>query len=231
MGKLYGNPQKLIRHVDEDEFTLEPERMYIHLFWRYHPAAASRTDGDDLENDKTCPLGSRITRHKLTLTVTPETIEPQNLYMGLVKLSYHDIYATPVCGGRFVQASSLDTSTENFVDATQVSLGLWPDDYDSGATIISDGHQIEREFDGSATITDVLLQDNLKHFLNLKKVTVFDQRPLFTDRWQRIPSKVKRINEGTFYGLCLYNDSDRGATPADTQLSFNVKSYWEEKAI
>lgn len=228
---LYGRPTKLIRHVDEDEFTLEPERMYIHTFWAYWPSTTARTDGLDLENNKACPIGSKIIKHKVTMTVTPETIEPQNLYMGLVKLSFHDVYASPVCGGRFTQASVMDTATENFADATSVSLGLYPDDADSGATIAPGGAETEREWDGSATITDVLLDDNLKHFVNLKKTTVFDQRPLFTDRFQRIPSKVKRINEGTYYGLVLYNDSDRGATPADTQLSFNIKSYWEEMAI
>ena len=131
---LYGRPTKLIRHVDEDEFTLEPERMYIHLFWAYHNSYTARTDGLDLENEKAIPLGSKIRKHKVTMTVTPETLEPQNLYMGLVKLSYHDVYASPVCGGRFIQASLGDTATEDFVDSQEVSLGLYPDDTHSGTT-------------------------------------------------------------------------------------------------
>jgi hypothetical protein len=229
---LYGRPTKLVRHVDENEFTLEPQRMYVHAFWVYNHGATARTDGLDLENERLYPLGSRIKKHKVTLTVTPETIEPQNLYMGLVKLSFHDVYATPVCGGRYTQASYEDTATENFVAHTDVDLGLYSDDGDSGSSIVVAGNDTEREFGESGdTISDILLDDKLKHWVNLKKVTVFDQRPLFTDRFQRIPSKVKRINEGTFYGLCLYNDSDRGATPADTQLSFNIKSYIEEMAI
>lgn len=229
---LYGNPTKHIRHVDKSTFTLEPQRMIIFKFWAYASNAASRTDGDDLENAKTCPLGSRITKHKVTMTVTPETIEPQNLYMGLLKLSFHDIYSPPVCGGRFIQASAEDTATEDFVADSKTDLGLWPDDLDSGATIQVKGDGTEREFgETGAAISDILLDDHLKHFVNLKKVTVFDQRPLFTDRWQRIPAKVKRINEGTFYGLVLFNDSARGATPADTQLTFDITQYWEEKAI
>jgi hypothetical protein len=228
---LYGKPTKLVRHVSESEFTLEPERMYIHAFWTYNPNAASRTDGDDLENSNTIPLGSRITKHKVTMTVTPETIEPQKLYMGLVQLSFQDVYHPKVCGGRFVQASEGDTATENFADASEVDLGLYPDDQDSGASIIVKGFESAREWNSSATITDVLLDDTLKHFCSLKQVDLFDQRPLISNRWQRVPKKVKRINEGTFYGLALYNDSDRGATPADTQLSFNIKSYYEEWAI
>lgn len=228
---LYGKPTKLVRHVDENEFTLEPERMYVHKFWKYDSSTTARTDGQDLENNNNIPLGSRITKHKVTLTVTPETIEPQKLYMGLVTLSFHDVYHPKVCGGRFVQASVGDTATENFADASEVDLGLFPDDADSGATIEVEGHNTQREWNTSATISDVLLDDKLKHWVNLKNVDLFDQRPLISDRWQRVPKKVKRINEGTFYGLVLYNDSDRGATPADTQLSFNIKSYFEEWAI
>lgn len=227
---LYGRPQKLVRHMDEDEFTLEPERMYIHCFWRYNQGATSRTDGQDLENEKAYPEGSRIKKHKVTMTVTPETIEPQNLYMGLIKLSFHDVFSPPVCGGRFQQASFQDTATEQFTTEAGVNLGLYPDDAYTDKVFVH-GHETQREWSSGATITDVLLDDHLKHWVNLKKVTVFDQRPLFTDRWQRVPAKVKRINEGTYYGLVLYNDSDRGATPADTQLKFNIKSYIEEMAI
>lgn len=229
---LYGKPTKFIRHVDETEFTLEPERMYVHEFWKYRNSATSRTDGQDLENDPNCPLGSRVTKHKLTMTVTPETIEPQKLYMGIVALSFQDVYHPNVSGGRFIQASYEDTATENHVaESGKADLGLWPDDNDSGATTMVSGAGSAREFGASNTITDILLDDTLKHVVQLKQVDLFDQRPLITNRWQRVPKKVKRINEGTFYGLVLYNDSDRGATPADTQLSFNIKSYWEEYAL
>lgn len=229
---LYGKPTKHVRHVDEQEFTLEPERMYIHYFWKYGPNATARTDGQDLENSRTCPLGSRITKHKVTMTVTPETIEPQKLYMGLISLSFQDVFHPSVCGGRFIQASYEDTATENFVAHTNVDLGLYPDDADSGATVVVKGDSTAREFGETGdTISDILLDDTLKHWVKLRDVDLFDQRPLISNRWQRVPKKSKRINEGTFYGLVLYNDSDRGATPADTQLSFNIKSYWEEWAI
>ena len=91
-----------------------------------------------------------------------------------------------------------------------------------------------QEIGGSGSgygIQEWLLDDQIKHFINLKKVTVFDQRPLMGERWQRVPSKVKRANPFTYYGLFIFNDSTRGATPADTQVTLNIKSYWEEMAI
>ena len=62
-------------------------------------------------------------------------------------------------------------------------------------------------------------------------MTVFDQRPLMGERWQRVPSKVKRINLNTYYGLFIFNDAPRGATPADTQVKIDIKSYYEEMAL
>ena len=102
-----------------------------------------------------------------------------------------------------------------------------------GLTVVK-GASSALEIGGTSSgfgIKEWLLDDHIKHFVNLKKVTVFDQRPLMGERWQRIPSKVKRGNEGMFYGLVIFNDSTRGATPADTQITIKIKSYWEELAI
>lgn len=232
---LYGKPTKFIRHTDEDSFTLEPQRFYIHKFWSYNPTYTARTDGLDLQDEKSLLLGSRVSKHKLELLVTPETIEPQQLYIGRIKLSFHDIYSPSICGVRFDQASYQDTATEDAeVVSNAITPHLFPIGDVAGGTYVSGASASNQEIGGSGSgygITEWKLNDNIKHWINTKKVTVFDQRPLMGERWQRIPSKVKRGNEGTFYGLFLFNDSPRGATAADTQLTFNIKSYWEEWAL
>ena len=124
---LYGKPTKHIRHVDEDDITLEPQRFYVHLFWMYHQSASARTDGDDLKDVKTCPLGSRINKHKVEVLVTPETIEPQQLYIGRIKLSFHDVLAKPISGGTWSQGSYGDESTEAFTaDTNPITPHLYP---------------------------------------------------------------------------------------------------------
>ena len=80
-------------------------------------------------------------------------------------------------------------------------------------------------------IDSVMLDDYFKHFVRLRKSLVFDQRPLMTDRFMRVPSKVKRINDGTFYGMWIFNDAVRGGTPADTQVDIRLKQYIEEWAM
>ena len=86
--------------------------------------------------------------------------------------------------------------------------------------------------DQEATINDVRLDDYFKHFVpSLKKITVFEQRPLLSNRKMRIPKKVKRANDFTFYGLWVYNDSPRGESPSDTDIEIHLKQYFEEYAL
>lgn len=233
---LYGRPLKHIRHADDTTIILAPQRFTVHMFWKYADTGTTRTDGLDLKDEKAVPLGSKITKHKLDVLITPSTIEPQQIYMGRIKLSFSDILNHAICGGRFEQASYGDTSTENFAAKTNpITPQLWPDISSTDAVQLVKGSDTDDlEIGGAGSgfgIQEWLLDDHIKHWINLKKITVFDQRPLMGERWQKVPSKVKRINEGTFYGLFFFNDSPRGGTPADTQVTINLKEYWEELAI
>ncbi len=233
---LFGRPLKHIRHADEVTHTLEPQRFVVHTFWKYQDNGTTRTDGLDLKDEQKAPHGSIVTKHKMEILVTPETIEPQQIYMGRLKLSFNDIFSHAICGGRFTQGSYLDTSTENFLTKTNpITPQLFPVTSATDViTAVSGDGVVNKEIGNAGSgfgIQEWMLDDHIKKYINTKKITVFDQRPLMGERWQRIPSKVKRINEGTFYGLFIFNDSPRGGTPADTQVKINIKSYWEELAI
>lgn len=233
---LYGKPTKHIRHVNDTSYTLEPQRFVLHTFWKYSDTATTRVDGQDLQDERVVPLGSKITKHKLEILITPETIEPQQIYIGRLKLSFHDVYSPALCGSRFEQASYQDTATENAANITNnIDPRVFPDvGATDGLIQVEGADTVNREIGGASSgygIAEWMLDDYIKHWISLKKVTVFDQRPLMGERWQRIPSKVKRINEGTYYGLFIFNDSPRGATPADTQIKINLKEYFEEMAI
>jgi hypothetical protein len=232
---LYGKPTKYVKHVDEDTITLEPQRFYVHKFWSNWAGATARTDGQDLLDEKFYPTGSKILKHRVEMTVTPEVEDPQPFYMGLIKLSFHDIYSPALCGGVFEQASYQDTATENFAaDTNAITPHLHPDKDTDGDIIVTNDEQNNQEIGGSSSgygIKEWKLDDNIGHWIRLKKLYTLNQQPLLSERFQRIPKKVKRINEGTFYGLFLFNDSVRGATPADTQLTFNIKSEIKEMAI
>ena len=112
MARLYGKTTKFARHVAENDITLEPQRFYALCLWR-NKDNVTRTDGEDVTG-VTCQTGSIIKRHKLEILVTPETIEPQQLYIGRLKLAFHDIFARPICGGEWDQASYGDEATESF---------------------------------------------------------------------------------------------------------------------
>ncbi len=234
---LFGKPTKHIRHSNEVTEVIEPQRFYVHRFWDFTTTATARTDGLDIKGSAGAqmPEGSRVTKHKMDVLITPETVEPQQIYMGRIKLSFADVMNFSICGGRFNQASFGDTTTMDFeVTTTPICPQLFPDDASTSKIMVRGANVANLEIGGSSSglgIQDWMLDDHIKHWINLKKVTVFDQRPLMGERWQRIPSKVKRINEGTFYGLLIFNDSPRGGTPADTQITVNIKDYIEEMAI
>lgn len=221
MVRLYGKTTKFIRHQMDNDYVVEPQRAMLIPFW-YAKSDETRTDGEDKSDTFGMPLGSKISRHKLELLVTPETIEPQKLYISRVKLSFHDILAPEVCGITVDQASYQGAVTKaNYTSYLQ----FYPDE-NTLRSVHATG-QID-----TSGIDSVKLKDKLKHFLgSLKHTVVFDQRPLMSDRWQKIPAKVKRINDFTWYGLWVFNDSERGATPADTQITINVKQYLEEWAL
>ncbi len=234
---LFGKPTLHIRHSNEVTHTIEPQRFVIHRFWAFSAGATARTDGLDLTGTggSSMPKGSKITKHKMDILVTPETIEPQQIYMGRIKLSFTDVLNFAICGGRFNQASFGDTTTMDFeVIANAICPQLFSDDAVTTDISVKGQNVANQEIGGSGSglgITEWTLDDHIKHWINLKKITVFDQRPLMGERWQRVPSKVKRVNEGCFYGLMIFNDSVRGGTPADTQVTVNIKDYIEELAV
>ena len=221
MSKLYGKTTKFIRHVRDTTYTVGPQRAMLIPFW-YAKSDETRTDGQDKSDTFGMPLGSVITKHKVETLVTPYTVEPQKLYMARLKLSFHDVLSPQVCGITIDQPSYQGTVTK--ADVTSF-LQFYPDEDTKRAVHPS------AEFDISG-IDTLKLDDRIHHFLGkLSKTVVFDQRPLMGDKWQRIPAKAKRINDFTWYGMFVFNDSPRGATPADTNLDINLKEYLEEWAL
>lgn len=219
---FYGKPTKFIRHVTDTTYTLGPQRAQLLPFWYADTGATARTDGADLADEFKMPLGSRITKHKVTMLVSPNGLDPQKLYIAPVKLSFHDVLAPAVLGTEIDQ-TAYQTGTAG--STTTSHLRFWVD------KDLKKANHSSTEFDVSG-IDTVLLDDTFKHFVGrLKQNVVFDQRPLMSDKFQRVPSKVKRINDYTWYGLWIFNDAVRGATPADTEVDINLKQYIEEWAL
>lgn len=218
MVRLYGKPTKFIRHVSEETQSIDAGEIRCFNFWRCADNATSRSDGQDIEHTQgvEMPQGSRVTKHKLDILVEPSTIEPQPLYLGRLTLSFNDVLAEPIMGQSFSSTGARGTVTES--NTSGEYLRFYPDN-----------SQNEAKHTGTWTqdIEDYLLDDKMKHYINFKKVNVFDQRPLISERFQRIPSKVKRINPYTWYGMIFHNDSE---TAGET-VKIRVKQYIEEWAL
>lgn len=223
--KLYGKPTKFVRHMTQETVTITPQRWQIIPFWYCDNSVSAYTDGDDVTT-KTCRLGSIIKNHKIDMTWTPYTIEPQNLYWGIVKLSFFDVYNPYIAGGYYTQAAYQGAHTDQ-VSGTTSYLKLYPSSW-ANKTV---GNGSSTDQSTTNGMRDIWLDDYFKHFVSLRKTYIMDQRPLQSSRKMRVPAKCKRINPFTFYGMWVFNDSVRGATPADTQVDIKLNQYFEEIAI
>ena len=215
---LYGTPTKLIKSVTDREYTIEPQRFQFIPFWKTDDTV-SLSDGDNI-TDVEFPTGTKIVSHHVKQVLTPETVEPQEIYMSLLKFSFFDWLSPSICGQN-IQITSAGTLSN---EATQTNnLDFY--------TTYTERSLNEPTGDQTLDVDTIKNDDYLPHFLRLKSSYVFDQNPLMGSRYMSVPKKVKRINPYTWYGLMIYNDSDRGATPADTQIKYRIKQTLKAYAM
>jgi len=215
---LYGTPTKLVKSVTDREYTIEPQRYQLIPFWKTDDTV-SLNDGDNI-TDIEFPTGTKIVSHQVKQVLTPETVEPQEIYMGILKFSFFDWLAPSICG-EHIQITSGD------VISSEASPTTTLDFYTNYAQKALE----EPTGDQTLDIDTIKNDDELPHFLRVKSSYVFDQNPMLGSRYMSVPKKVKRINPYTWYGLFIYNDSERGATPADTQIKYRIKQTLKAYAM
>ena len=93
---LYGTPTKLVKSITDRTFTIEPQRYQWVPFWRADNSI-THADGDNI-TDINFDHGTKIVSHHVKQVLTPETVEPQEIYMGIVKFSFFDHLQKHVCG-------------------------------------------------------------------------------------------------------------------------------------
>jgi hypothetical protein len=207
---LYGTPTKLVKSITDREYTIEPQRFQFIPFWKTDDTV-SLSDGDNI-TDIEFPTGAKIVSHHVKQVLTPETVEPQEIYMSLIKLSFFDWLSPAICGQN-IQITSGGTLSNEASQSNNLDF----------YTNYSERSLNEPTGDQTLDVDTIRNDDYLPHFLRLKSSYVFDQNPLMGSRYMAVPKKCKRINPYTWYGLMIYNDSDRGATPSDTQIKYRIK--------
>jgi hypothetical protein len=218
MSRLYGNPTKLSISISDRSFDIEPQRFTMVPFWQAD-SSVSHTEGENISTVK-YDLGTKIVSHHVKQTLTPETIEPQELYMATLKFSFYDFLSPAVCGHEIERSSGGVVSSQ----ATRTNhLGF----YSVHSTKTLEHPSENQDFDIDSLKND----DEVPHFLRTRSAYVYDQSPMLGSRYMKVPSKVKRINPYTWYGLFIYNDSERGATPADTQVTYRIKQKLKAYAL
>lgn len=193
--------------------------MHIPFWWASADKAAG-TDGS-IDTALTVKQGSIVTKHHIEMDVIPETVDPQNLYLAFVKLSWHDIFNPYVMGVEYGHTSYQDATPTSTNKTAYIRVFPTDDATDQSVTYVT-GQIDMQERDLAA---DKFVWHTLKR---LKKITVFNQQPLISSRSMKVPAKVKRANPYTYYGMLVFNDAPRGGTPADTQVTINLKNNFDE---
>lgn len=215
---LYGHPTKLGKSITDTTYTIEPQRFQFVPFWQ-SDNSVTHTDGENITTTK-FDLGTKIVSHHVKQTMTPETIEPQEIYMATLKFSFFDYLAPSICG-EHIQITSGDVVTS--AESPTTELGF----YNTYSTRTLEHPTGDQTLD----IDTIRNDDELPHFLRTKSAYVYDQSPMLGSRYMKVPAKVKRINPYTWYGLFIYNDSERGATAADTQIKYRIKQTLKYYAL
>lgn len=217
MARLYGNPTKLVQIVDDRTFTIGPQRFQIIPFW-YTDDSQDPAEGATVTN-LGLPLGARVVSHHVKQTMTPETIEPQEVSLAIVKLSFHDHLAEPILGKTIAKTSAGAVSASDHTNALKAYTNTG-----NAQVLFPTGDQ-------TLDIDTMKGDDFMPHFLKWKDAWIMDQRPFMGRRYMKVPAKVKRANRFTYYGMLIYNDSTRGTTPADTNIVYRIKQHIKYYAL
>jgi hypothetical protein len=216
---LYGHPTKLGKSVyDSGQIEIEPQRFQFIPFWQ-SDSSVTHTDGENITTTK-LDLGTKVVSHHVKQTMTPETIEPQEIYMATLKLSFYDFLAPSICGEN-IQITSGDVVTSEGTVTNELGF------YNVHSTKTLEHPSGDQTLD----IDTIRNDDEIPHFLRTRSAYIYDQSPMLGSRYMKVPAKVKRINPYTWYGLFIYNDSERGATPADTSIFYRLKQTLKYYAL
>lgn len=143
--------------------------------------------------------GSRVNSVKLDVLVKPKTPTADNVldfYTARGAFAFHDLKGASIYGLDWADSNNVPQysneaqtpAKSNVFDAAgyagsgpACTIGI--DDYNYGSTI--------------------------KHWWpRMRKTVLYSGQPAIYSRWERVPRKCKRMNEGTLYCLFVLNDSD-----------------------
>ena len=165
--------------------------------------------------------GSRVNRMKLDVTITPKVPSADQvitLYSMRGMFSYDDLKADTVYGLDFDGA----TSRIQFADETSQTGGTKTD-------IVNAQNSQNPSPELALTIDSYRYGDVIKHFWpSPQKTTMYSGMPVTYERWERIPGKIKRINNGTLYALMVMNATTPQASTEQDTISIVIHEEFNE---
>ena len=168
--------------------------------------------GTEVYINGTCQEGSRVDMIQLDITGHPKAFNNtvvMDIYGLDCALSYHDVLSNTVYGlhwdGKKIQYSNEAASNPTMTDMIR----------DNGSFTPAPVLPLTREVYN--------LGDVIKHWWGVPyKNVMYGGEPLIATMRRRVPSKCRRINFGTFYGMLLMHDGASVPNSDADTLSFEI---------
>ena len=199
------------RHTRNFQVEIEPNKAKLIPLLVYHngePSNSAITAGEKIsgQGSKYYPTvalqeGCLVSNIKLDITIEPKTQNSSNIinfYTGRIMTSFHD-----VAGGQ-IYGLEKDGSTQGKVKVSDEASSATTSDIvnSSGLDQASSAPAL------SLTNAEFERGDVIKHWWKSKRKNVmFGGQPIVYERWEKVPKKVKRSNNGMFYGMYFINSS------------------------
>jgi len=163
--------------------------------------------------------GSYVKWHHLDVIIRTEDdtdSEVLDFYIGRGAFSFHDIKSNTVYGLNY------NSGRVRYSDE-----GSTP----SYTTVVATGGANQAVKETSLTYDVYNLGDVVKHWWGqARRNVIYGGQPILFNRWQKIPAKCRRGNDGMFYGMIIMNDATPVSGDKDV-LNIEVKNSFTETPL
>lgn len=220
-GSVYakGATYKIRRHVWQKDQNVASKKARIFPLLSYETSAAGATTVSTYDKEALTVYatpqvesGSVVRKLNLDMLVQPATSDAKDqiidFYVGRIILSFHDIDSGEVRG--LVKESTGQIAMTNVAsnDVTQTSQSKSQVSSLVGPEIDWDYTKFQQSY-------------KLKHWWRgVRKTTLPAGMPASYRRWEYVPRKCRRSQEGMFYGIIVMNDSGQDLN-VDLKVRFN----------
>ncbi len=175
---------KVHRHAFDTSYTIGAGKFSNLRLLAYSEVTQTPITGTtDQYNNLVVPEGSKVIKYWMDMTIIPSSnTAVQDVYIGWVKLSYHDY----------------EDAKDTILALTKPSSNAIATDHSADLTFTHSDFRVNPK--------------NRHWIEGLKKITMYGGRPASQSGWLQVPPKCRRSEEGMYWALFIANSSSSDIT-------------------